>query len=266
MSVPVNYKFTAALFPEDTTCFSLTKKLALFYYFTFDNAVVDLFIIVNGEVVGVIERYGMVERLNAMERETTLAVEKAALRIKMIESRRLIPEKSRIEMSMAIAEYVITMREVLNARHIHLYLSIPDSGEVSTSAIVDRLIAMKKPLSVPVVRNGELLSATFRKGDLVRTAQFGQPEPVEFSIAEESTLDVVLLPLLAFDERGFRIGYGKGFYDRFLQRLSRQGVAPCRIGLAFFKQKVDAVPVDCCDEALDGVVHEEGIIRFNSNF
>ncbi len=201
-----------------------------------------------------------------MERDATLAAEKAALRIAMIALRRSIPEKSRDEMSASIAEYVIMLKEVVNARHVHLYLSIPASGEVSTLAIVDRLTAMKMPLSVPVVRNGELLSAIFRKGDLVRPAQFGQPEPVELSIADESTLDVVLIPLLAFDERGFRIGYGKGFYDRFLQRLSRKRVTPCRIGLAFLQQKVDVVPADFCDEALDGIVHEEGIIWFNSNF
>lgn len=200
-----------------------------------------------------------------MERDATLAAEKAALRITMIARRRSIPEKSRIEMSAAIAGYVIALEEVVNARHIHLYLSIPASGEVSTLAIVDRLTAMKKQLSVPVVRNGELLSATFRKGTLLLPAQFGQPEPVEPSFADESTLDVVLMPLLAFDERGFRIGYGKGFYDRFLQRLSRKRVTPCRIGLSFLQQKVDAVPADLCDEPLDGIVHEEGIIRFNSN-
>jgi len=208
----------------------------------------------------------MMESQNAMERDATLAVEKAAMRTTMIARRRSISEKSRISMSAAIAGYVMTQEEVLNARHIHLYLSIPDSGEVCTSAIIDRLTAMKKQLSVPVVRNGELLSATFRMGEHVRPAQFGQPEPVEPSIADESTLDVVLMPLLAFDERGFRLGYGKGFYDRFLQRLSQQKVTPCRIGLAFLLQKVDAVPADFCDEALDGIVHEEGIIRFNSNF
>ncbi len=244
----------------------ITGESALFYYFSFDNAVVDLFIIVNVEIEGAVEWYRYDTEINVMERDATLAAEKAALRIKMIERRRLIPEKSRIEMSEAIAGYVITLTEVVNARHLHLYLSIPASGEVCTSVIVDRLTAMNKQLSVPVVRNGELLSAVFRKGDPVKPAQFGQPEPVNFSIADESTLDVVLMPLLAFDERGFRIGYGKGLYDRFLQRLSQHALPPCRIGLAFFQQKVDAVPADSRDEALDGIVYEEGIIRFNSNF
>jgi 5-formyltetrahydrofolate cyclo-ligase len=200
-----------------------------------------------------------------MDRDAALDAEKAALRMMMKERRRSLPEQSRNAMSVAIAGYVMTLPEIINARHIHLYLSIPELAEVATSLIVDGCTIMDKQLSVPVIRNGELLSAAFRKGDALRAAQFGLPEPVALSIADESNLDVVLMPLLAFDERGYRIGYGKGFYDRFLQRLSLQGVTPCRIGLSFFLQKVETVPADSRDEPLDGVVHEHGIIRFNSN-
>ena len=200
-----------------------------------------------------------------MDREATLAAEKAALRGMMIARRRSISAKSRAAMSKAIAGYIIESPEVVNARHIHLYLSIPALAEVSTSAIIDALDAMDKQLSVPVIRNGELMTASFKKGDALRPAEFGQPEPEEISAADETHLDVVLIPLLAFDERGHRLGYGKGFYDRFLRRLSLKGVNPCRIGLSFLQQKVEAVPADFCDELLDGVVHENGIIRFNSN-
>jgi 5-formyltetrahydrofolate cyclo-ligase len=133
---------------------------------------------------------------------------------------------------------------------------------VDTTAIVEGLSAMGKVISVPVIRDGSLCSASFRQGDPLRPAQFGQPEPEIFSMADESELDVVLLPLLAFDARGYRLGYGKGFYDRFLQRLSQQGRKVCRIGLSFSLQMVEEVPADQWDETLDGVVHEQGIIRF----
>jgi 5-formyltetrahydrofolate cyclo-ligase len=203
--------------------------------------------------------------LNAMDRDTSVVAEKAALRILMIERRRSLPERSRNEMSVAIADHVTRLPEIIKARHIHLYLSISALAEVCTSPIVDGLTLMDKQLSVPVIRNGEILTAAFRKGDALRPAQFGMPEPEVLSVVDESKLDVVLIPLLAFDERGYRIGYGKGFYDRFLQRLSLRGVTPCRIGLSFLLQKVEAVPADSWDEPLDGVVHEHGMIRFNSN-
>ncbi len=197
-----------------------------------------------------------------MDRNANIAIEKKAFRAIMIARRRSITETSRIAMSRSIAGHVIGLPEVLNAFSIHLYLSIPVLAEVSTAPIIDELSVHDKKLSVPVIRNGELISAAYKKGDSLRKAQFGQPEPEVLSFVDESHLDVVLLPLLAFDEKGCRLGYGKGFYDRFLKRLSERGVNPCRIGLSFFQQRVDKLPADPWDEPLDAVVHEHGIIRY----
>jgi 5-formyltetrahydrofolate cyclo-ligase len=197
-----------------------------------------------------------------MDRNANIAIEKKALRAIMIARRRSITETSRIAMSWSIAGHVIGLPEILNAGSVHLYLSIPALAEVSTAPIIDELAVMNKQLSVPVIRNGNLVSAAFKKGDSLRKGQFGQLEPVVPSFLDESHLDIVLLPLLAFDEKGYRLGYGKGFYDRFLKRLSERGVNPCRIGLSFFRQRVDELPADPWDEPLDAVVHEHGIIRY----
>ena len=197
-----------------------------------------------------------------MDPNAHITIEKKALREIMIARRRSITENSRIAMSLSIAEHVIGMPEVLNASSIHLYLTIAVLAEVSTAPIIDSQLVNNKKLSVPVIRHGNLIAAAFRKGDSLRKAQFGQLEPEVLSFVDESHLDVVLLPLLAFDEKGYRLGYGKGFYDRFLKRLSEKGVNPCRIGLSFFQQRVDELPVDPWDEPLDAVVHEHGIIRY----
>ncbi len=197
-----------------------------------------------------------------MDPNANITIEKKALREIMIARRRSISENSRIAMSRSIAEHVIGMPEFLNASSIHLYLSIAVLAEVSTAPIIDSKLVNNKKLSVPVIRNGNLIAAAFRKGDSLRKAQFGQFEPEVLSFVDESHLDVVLLPLLAFDEKGYRLGYGKGFYDRFLTRLSDKGVNPCRIGLSFFQQRVDELPADSWDEPLDAVVHEHGIIRY----
>jgi len=194
--------------------------------------------------------------------DTSVALEKAALRAKMIAWRRTIPESLLNEMNIAIAGYVIGLPEIVRARHIHLYLSIHSHAEVDTDIIAETLSTMGKELSVPVIMDGKLVSAAFRQGEPLRLAKFGQPEPEVVSIVDESQLDVILIPLLAFDGRGYRLGYGKGFYDRFLHRLSQQGRNVCRIGLSFSFQMVDEVPADQWDETLDGVVHEHGIIRF----
>lgn len=181
----------------------------------------------------------------------------------MMNIRRLsIPEKQRADMSDAIAEHAVSMPETASARLVHLYLSIPGSSEVSTVPLVERLDATGKAMSVPVVMNGGLVSALYRKGDQVKTAGFGQPEPVSFLSACEAQIDIILMPLLAFDRKGYRIGYGRSFYDRFLGRLAEKGIFPSRIGLAFSAQMVENVPVDSWDEPLDGVVHESGVLMF----
>jgi len=197
-----------------------------------------------------------------MQRDANIAGEKAALRARMIYLRRSISEKSRHQMSMAITRYVIGLPEIVNADHIHIYLSMSSHAEVDTTAIIEGLIALNKKVSVPVIINQALFSAAFHKNDSIRSAQFGQPEPENVSIIDDSQLDVVLMPLLAFDQSGYRLGYGKGYYDAFLLRLSKQGTAPIRIGLAFSRQMTAKVPADPWDEVLDGVVHENGILRF----
>ena len=75
------------------------------------------------------------------------------------------------------------------------------------------------------------------------------------------TPQVVIVPLLAFDARGYRLGYGGGFYDRTLQGLRAKGPI-LAIGFAFAAQEVDVVPTDAFDQKLDLVVTEKGLHRF----
>ncbi|MEI6847579.1 MAG: 5-formyltetrahydrofolate cyclo-ligase [Chlorobiaceae bacterium] len=199
---------------------------------------------------------------NSTDRDKDVAVQKAEVRKEMIARRKLIPEKTRLAMSELIAGQVLSLPEVINARNIHLYLSIPDQAEVSTAFLVDAFAAMNKQLSVPVVREINLFSVAYQKGKPLKAGNFGQPEPEAMVMVDESNLDVLLMPLVAFDRKGNRIGYGKGFYDRFLQRLYRQGIRPWCIGLAFSLQMIAKVPSDHWDEPLDGAVHEHGIMRF----
>jgi len=193
------------------------------------------------------------------------AAAKADLRVMTIARRQSISEQSRRAMDGAIAAHLTALPEAVAAHHIHLYLSMPALAEVSTEPIIEAFAAMQKRLSVPVVQHGELLSARYQPGDLVRSAAFGPPEPERFVAVDESDLALVLLPLLAFDGRGYRLGYGKGMYDRFLQRLALQGVHPFRAGVAYQQQQLDELPLDPWDEPLDALIHEDGIIRFSSH-
>ena len=71
---------------------------------------------------------------------------------------------------------------------------------------------------------------------------------------------VLIVPLLTFDRRGYRLGYGGGFYDRTLQRLRMRGPVMA-IGFAFAAQEVDEVPIEATDQPLDLIATERGLIR-----
>ncbi len=114
-------------------------------------------------------------------------------------------------------------------------------------------------ICVPVIQ-GAGLPLRFRvwtPGCRLQAGPFGAAVPVEGAWLEP---DVLLVPLLAFDARLFRLGYGGGFYDRTLALLRGQGKVVAA-GFAYAGQQVDAVPVDATDQRLDAVITETGIVR-----
>ncbi|TLU84689.1 MAG: 5-formyltetrahydrofolate cyclo-ligase [Chlorobium sp.] len=197
-----------------------------------------------------------------MGRYGNIPEEKSSMRAVMKKRRHALPLPARLEMSDFIAGHAVLMQEIHDARQIHLYLSIEDHAEVLTAPVIERLEALGKSLCVPVVSEGDLMTAAYRKGEVLKPADYGQPEPESVTVIDETQIDVILMPLLAFDRRGYRLGYGKGFYDRFLQRLSSRGIFPLRLGLAFSMQMVEQVPIDTWDEPMHGVIHEHGFVRF----
>ena len=91
---------------------------------------------------------------------------------------------------------------------------------------------------------------------VMEAGTFGALIPVEGDFV---TPDVVILPLLGFDERGYRLGYGGGFYDRTLERLRRLGPVTA-IGFAYAAQEMETVPHEATDEPLDLIVTDRGVL------
>lgn len=140
-----------------------------------------------------------------------------------------------------------------------LLLYAPIHGEVDTHGIFERARQHGKQVAFPRV-NGELLEAVLVKdwAELQR-GNFGVLEPAARKRLTIAKIDVVFVPGIAFDLKGHRLGYGKGFYDRFLARL-KPGAE--KIGLAYEFQVVDSLPVETHDVDLDAVVTEKRVLRF----
>ena len=131
----------------------------------------------------------------------------------------------------------------------------PLGDEIDLRPLMHRLHARGHAVLLPVTpkRGNPLTFRRWRPGDAMETERFGTMRP----IGEEMTPDFVLVPLLAFDSAGRRLGYGGGFFDRTLAMLPGR----FRLGCAFAAQQVDEVPVGPYDIALDAVATERGILR-----
>jgi 5-formyltetrahydrofolate cyclo-ligase len=134
----------------------------------------------------------------------------------------------------------------------------PMGDEADPRALANALGARGHTLALPVVvqKRSPLHFRVWSEGDALVVHSFGMREPPESSA--RVTPDVLLVPLLAFDRHGTRLGYGGGFYDRTLHSLS----AKRAIGVAFAGQETGTLPSHEHDHALDAVVTENGVRHF----
>ena len=137
------------------------------------------------------------------------------------------------------------------------------SGYMPMRTEIDPLPAMaahRGVVGVPVIP-GPAMALRFREwspGCALVAGEFGALIPAEGAWVEPA---VLIVPMLAFDARGYRLGYGGGFYDRTLEGL-RAKRPTLAVGFAFAAQEVDEVPIDAYDQQLDAVVTEEGVREF----
>ncbi len=164
-----------------------------------------------------------------------------------------------------VQEFVLGMEELQAAGRVCVYLAMP--REVQTKAIVATCLAAGKELYVPAFREEKCRyePALYEGGTLV-AGRHGALEPAEPAWLEDDFraggIDFVIVPGLAFDRNGARLGRGGGHYDRFLgTKLLR---AAFRLGLAFGFQLVDAVPCDAHDERMNAMCTEEDVCRFGA--
>jgi 5-formyltetrahydrofolate cyclo-ligase len=147
-------------------------------------------------------------------------MQKATLRREMRQKRRAYSPAEIAARSRAIAEQFFRFFDLQPVRTLHLFLPIPAQNEVDTWYIIRQLRAQFPDIAL-VVPITDVAGQTLSHGVLAPDAelqpnQWGILEPKSAAPVAEYTLDMVLVPLLAFDEMGHRVGYGKGFYDRFL--------------------------------------------------
>lgn len=194
----------------------------------------------------------------AHELEMTSMENKARLRAEMKAARSALPAETRAQLSRQIADLAVGALGIRPGMVVSGFLSIGD--ELDTGPLLVKLHAAGAQLCLPVMQGKAkpLLFRAYAPGDDLDTVIWGIREPKTHQPVLKPEL--ILLPLLAFDIQGWRLGYGGGFYDRTLREA--RGERPVRaIGLAFDLQKVDRVPHLDYDEPIDGVMTPSGLIR-----
>ncbi|MFY7757956.1 MAG: 5-formyltetrahydrofolate cyclo-ligase [Flavobacterium stagni] len=147
--------------------------------------------------------------------------------------------------------------------YYHLFLTIESQKEIQTEFILQILFGKDKEvvLSKSNFETGTLTHYLLTDNTKLRKNAYDIPEPVDGIEVPETKLDVVFIPLLAFDEKGNRVGYGKGFYDRFLAKCRPETV---KIGLSFFEATSEIADVSPDDIRLDWCVTPEKVYSFSA--
>ena len=145
--------------------------------------------------------------------------------------RKQLQESEILDMSVEIANNLLKFN-VWGLKTFHLFMTIDENKEVDTKPIFDLLIGKEKEIIIPKINTNTntLDSYIFDEKTVFKINNLRIPEPKD-GIAFNGKIDVVILPLLAYDLEGNRIGYGKGFYDNFISNLELE---PLKIGISYF--------------------------------
>lgn len=149
-----------------------------------------------------------------------------------------------------------------DAQTIHIFLPILKKKEVDTWPIIHWLWEKKRTVAVPEMDDFShlLISRRLSPDTILKPNTWGVPQPVDAEQIDDSTIDLVILPLLAFDTHGFRVGYGSGYYDRFLASLS---TSTGKVGLSFFPPVQEITNTHSTDIRMDACITPDGIFTFS---
>lgn len=173
--------------------------------------------------------------------------------------RETLSSETRDDYSIKIANKALEL-PIWGSSFYHIFLSITKNKEVNTEPILSIIQGKDKNVVVPkVFLKGTLKNFLLTDNVSLQINSLGIPEPVGGIEVGESQLDVVFLPLLAFDEKGYRVGYGGGYYDALLKKCRPETV---KIGLSFFDGVRQIKDVHENDVAMDYCITPGKIYEF----
>jgi len=187
---------------------------------------------------------------------------KRDVRRSVLALRDALPVAERGRLTQAITERFLALPEVARAQTVMAFCSF--GSEVSTAPLIAGLHERGVQVALPRIVEGDLEARSYRPGDAVTSTTFGAFEPAEGTPVDPAGIDVIVVPAVAFDREGRRVGYGGGFYDRFLPRTRRDAT---RGGIGYDAQLAApglSLPAGDFDLRVDLVVTEIETLRFRT--
>lgn len=185
--------------------------------------------------------------------------QKKLIRTSILEKRNSLTPQEIKEAEKLIINNLMELNQFIKSQNVFSYLSF--RSEVPTNYIIKYCIEHKKNVYIPICirETKEMLISLFDDDVLLSTSNYGVQEPTKetIKIADREILDIAIMPGAVFDTRGYRVGYGAGYYDKFFAHTKKKIY---KIALAFSFQVIEEVPHDNFDIPVDCIVTERGII------
>lgn len=187
-----------------------------------------------------------------------IADQKKEIREKLLKRRKSLSKETYEQYSVQIIEKLKKQPEFAEAETVHCYVSMNQNREVNTLALLDTMLLQMKEVAVPVMNRAEstLQHIQLVNFDQLESNTWGVLEPTSGKEMSPDRLELIIVPMVGGDQQKNRMGYGKGFYDRFLADVN----CPT-IGLLFESCLVDELPVDTYDVPLNKLITEKQIIE-----
>ncbi len=188
---------------------------------------------------------------------------KKEFRKKVIYDRKNQNNEFIIKNSSIITEKLLSLDFMKNAKNIMLYLDF--NNEVQTDELINKLMSLKKNIYAPITLKEDRKLIPSQIIDLqnsIKIGAYGIREPKEDCCPKIDVhdIDIVIVPAVAYDKNRYRLGYGGGFYDRFLNELRDDAIT---VGIAFDLQIFESVPKEDHDAQLNYIITESQILALN---
>lgn len=192
----------------------------------------------------------------------TINNQKKKLRLFCSKKRKLLKRNDK-NSSFKLVKNILKIEELKKVKIIASFISI--KTEISTEPLNDYFFTLGKKVCLPVILNNNkhLIFRSYDKSTTLKEGIFNIPEPD--GTKEELLPDMILTPCLAFDQFGYRLGYGGGYYDRIFVKLKKIKHPFVSVIVAYDGQKLNKVVIDQIDQKIDYILTEKKIYRPNEN-